>query len=164
MNAKRGELEKVQRDLGRLVHAILDGVPGSQVKDKMNELKRRKEVLRKQLDQAEEMPALLHPNLSAYYREQIGRLREALLDESRHEQASQLMRGLIDCIELVPVTRDGRRGLEINLHGRLADILSLAMKKEKPLEEDDLPLEVVKLVAGAGFVQERTNRKLVKTV
>jgi hypothetical protein len=42
---QRAELSKVTRDLDRLVQALLDGVRGSQVKDKMAELEARKRKL-----------------------------------------------------------------------------------------------------------------------
>ena len=151
LHAKRAELEKVGRDIDKLVQAILDGVPGSQVKDKMAALEQRKEILERQLDQAEEMPVSLHPNLAGFYREQIGRLKEALTDESIGGRAADVMRSLIDRIELVPAEYEGRKILEVNLHGRLAGILSLAMNADKPLDERDLSMDVVKLVAGAGF-------------
>lgn len=38
----RSGLDKVSRDQDRLVQAILDGVPGSRVKDRMAELEARK--------------------------------------------------------------------------------------------------------------------------
>ncbi|HUS97935.1 MAG TPA: recombinase family protein, partial [Hyphomicrobiaceae bacterium] len=45
----KAELQKTTRELGRLVQAIIDGVPGRQVKDKMGELETRKEELEAQL-------------------------------------------------------------------------------------------------------------------
>ena len=151
LHAKRAELEKVGRDIDKLVQAILDGVPGNQVKDRMAALEQRKEILERQLDQAEEMPVSLHPNLAGYYREQIGRLKEALTDESIGGRAADVMHSLIDRIELVPAEYEGRKILEVNLHGRLAGILSLAMNADKPLDDRDLSMDVVKLVAGVGF-------------
>ncbi len=101
------------------------------------------------------MPVLLHPNLAGYYREQIGRLREALSNESIRDRAADAIRALIERIELVPAERDGKKILEINLHGRLAGILSLAMQENKPLDERDLSMDVVKLVAGARNHRDR---------
>ena len=42
-----------------------------------------------------------------------------------------------------------RKTLSIDLHGRLAGILSLATKAKKPLGESIFPVEPIKLVAGA---------------
>jgi site-specific DNA recombinase len=36
--SQRKELERVQRDLDRAIQAILDGVPGAQLKDKIGDL------------------------------------------------------------------------------------------------------------------------------
>ena len=47
---QRAELSKVTRDLDRLVQALLDGVRGSQVKDKMAELETRKRKLEAELE------------------------------------------------------------------------------------------------------------------
>jgi len=72
----RSELDKVTRDLDRLVQAILDGVPGSRVKDRMAELEARKAELEALLAEAIEEPVLLHPNLAQLYRQQVARLVE----------------------------------------------------------------------------------------
>ena len=148
LNADRDELERVNREVARLVKALLDGVPAAQVKDKMLELEERQQTLEKRVRNAKEMPVSLHPNLAGYYREQIGRLREALQCPDRREQAAAALRPLIDRIELTPVGRDGQEIPSISLHGRLAGILALAMQTEKR-QETGLSEESIKLVAGA---------------
>ncbi len=72
LNTKRSELEKVGRDIDKLVQAILDGVLGSQIKDRMAELEARKEQLERQIGAAQEVPVRLHPNLAGCYRGQNG--------------------------------------------------------------------------------------------
>ena len=56
------------------------------------------------------------------------------------------MRSLVDRIELRP-NQQGK--LEIDLFGDLAGILTLAGKKDKPLDQNDQSLQQVKVVAGA---------------
>ncbi len=50
------ELEKVVRDLDRAIQAILDGVPGAQLKDKIGGLEARKAELAGLLATSEEPP------------------------------------------------------------------------------------------------------------
>ena len=145
------ELQKIERDQARLIQAILDGVSGRQVKDKMAALEARKIVLQKLIDKTEEQPVLMHPNIGAVYREQVARLSEALTDPEHRQRAVEVMRGLIDGIELIPVEEDGKTVLAVNLRGKLAAILAMGAGMEEPLDESGLEMRVTKLVAGAGF-------------
>jgi site-specific DNA recombinase len=65
--SQRKELERVQRDLERAIQAILDGVPGAQLKDKIGGLEARKAELTDLLANAEGPPPLLHPNMAETY-------------------------------------------------------------------------------------------------
>ena len=58
ISAARSELARVNRDIERTIQAILDGVPGSAVKDKMGRLEVRKYELTTQLARAEQPPPL----------------------------------------------------------------------------------------------------------
>jgi site-specific DNA recombinase len=51
--AARAELGKVERDLDRLVQALIDGAPARTVKDRMAQLEARKEVLETELARGE---------------------------------------------------------------------------------------------------------------
>jgi site-specific DNA recombinase len=64
-------LSKVERDLVRLVQALLDGVPASAVREKMGELETRRDALRGRLAASEDTGVRLHPNMAGYYRTQI---------------------------------------------------------------------------------------------
>jgi site-specific DNA recombinase len=66
-------------------------------------------------------------------------------------EAAEIVRKLIDRIELKPVIRQGRNTLSITLYGRLAGILAMATKTKTPLDESDAPMKVTKMVAGVGF-------------
>ena len=61
-------LGKAERDLARLVQALLDGVPASAVRDKMAELEARRDALRSRLAASEDASVRLHPNMAEYYR------------------------------------------------------------------------------------------------
>lgn len=67
----------------------------------------------------------LHTGLAEDYRRQVAALNEALAgDDEARRNAMPQVRALIDRIELVP--KDGPRGVDVLLVGRLAEILRLA--------------------------------------
>ena len=147
----RSELAKVDRDLDRLVQALLDGVPGSRVKDRMAELEARKAELEALLADAVDEPVLLHPNMAEVYHRQISRLVDALNDDHERTEATEIIRGLIDRIVLTPKEEEGRRSLSIDLEGALAGVLALATNGKKPLAGSGSSDAVITLVAGVGF-------------
>ncbi len=151
LEASRAELEQVDCQLDKLVEALMNGVPAAHVKDKRSSWQIRKIALKRELELVKEMPVSLHPNLSAYYREQIGQLRLALQDQNKRTQADEAIRALIDRIDLVPMARDGTEVLAVDLHGKLAGILTLAVKSSKTLRSGDPMVECTKLVLGVGF-------------
>ena len=144
-------LSKAERDLARLVQALLDGVPASAVREKMAELEARRDALRNRLAASEDTGIRLHPNMAEYYRTQIADLRAALTEAGRRMEAAEIVRKLVDRIELSPVVRSGRKTLSVSLYGRLAGILAMATKAKAPLDESDASMRVTKLVAGVGF-------------
>ena len=88
------------------------------------------------------MGQLLHPNMAEYYRQQITALAEALNAEENRAEAADLIRSLVDRIELTP---NADNKLEIDLFGDLAGILSLAANKNRPLDESDPSVQQVKM-------------------
>ena len=153
ISAAQAELARVKRDIDRTIQAILDGVPGSTVKEKMGRLEARKEELTDQLARAERPPPLLHPSLAQIYRERIASLSETLGRPDTRAEAAEAIRSLVSGIELAP--EDGR--LAIVLRGDLAAMLSFASHKRKPdapsLEAGLLGAMVAQesLGAGTGF-------------
>jgi hypothetical protein len=75
--ADQEALSKSERDLARLVQALLDGVPASAVREKMAELEARRDGLRGRLAANQDTGVRLHPNMAEYYRAQIVGLRAA---------------------------------------------------------------------------------------
>jgi hypothetical protein len=115
-------LEKTQREIGRLIDAIKAGVPGGAVKDEMATLEaKRIELLAQQQAAPPSMPRL-HPNLAELYRQKVMNLVEALNDESSRLEAAECIRELIEEIRLVP--EDGT--LRAELYGELAALINLA--------------------------------------
>ncbi len=143
--AKR-ELERVKREIQKVIEAIVDGVKGSELKDRMADLQNRKDALLKQLEVADEPRPLLHPSMADLYRSKVEELAAALQRADTRLEASEMLRGLIEAIVLTP--QDGQ--LRIELTGNLAAMLAAAQKTKRSPETGDL-LVPVQLVAGAGF-------------
>ena len=149
---QRKELEKVHRDLDRAIQAILDGVPGIQLKDKIGGLEARKAELTECLANAQEPPPLLHPNMAEIYRQRISALYESLQGEDGKAEAAEVFRTLVDQVTLIPEEDK----LAIVLRGDLAAILRFAAGKKNPdiLTEAGVLnglLSQASVVAGIGF-------------
>jgi site-specific DNA recombinase len=145
------ELANVTRQIDRLIDAIADGASVAQMKDKMLMLDTRKQELERLVASSEAPPPLLHPKMAEVYRREVARLHEALTDEKHRDEAIEIIRDLVDKIVLHPLPEGAERTMEIDLHGNLAGILSVAAKTKKPPQKGGDFLESTKVVAGAGF-------------
>jgi site-specific DNA recombinase len=143
-SATKRELERVKREIQKVIDAIVDGVKGSELKDRMAQLQERKDALLRQIETAHEPPPLLHPSMADLYRSKVEELASALQREDTRLQASEMLRGLIDSIVLIP--DEGQ--LRIELRGNLAAMLTAAQQTKRSPETGDL-LVPVQLVAGA---------------
>lgn len=79
-------------NLDKAIQAILDGVPGAQLKDRIGQFEDRKAELTAFLANANEPPPLLHPNMAETYRQRIAGLDASLQteDDRRGELAGIL--------------------------------------------------------------------------
>jgi site-specific DNA recombinase len=143
--AKR-DLERVKRDIKKVIDAIKNGFAGADLKAEWDALQERKTALQAKLDGTEKAPPLLHPSMADLYRAKVESLASALQREDTRLEASEMLRGLIDSIVLVP--DDGQ--LRIELRGNLAAMLTAAQQTKRSPETGDL-LVPVQMVAGAGF-------------
>lgn len=146
----RSELDKLERERKKLVQSILDGVPGSMLKDDAVRIEARMTELNRILEGVTERPILFTAGMPERYRQEVSGLIDALNTESKRGEATDLIRSLIDRIVLTP--RDGEEGPVIDLHGDLAGILSIASKSDRKLVSAELsdfnPDECEALVAG----------------
>ncbi|MCP3460302.1 hypothetical protein [Bradyrhizobium sp. CCGUVB23] len=126
IEAQRRELERTDRELDKAIQAILEGVPGAKLKDKIGALEARKAELVDLLASAEEPPPLLHPNMAEIYRQRVAALYESLQGEGGRAEAAEVLRALVDQVTLLP---DGEE-LAIVLRGDLAAILRFAAGKK----------------------------------
>ena len=121
-------MKRVDRELDKIVDAILEGFPPSKLKDKAEKLEARKAELAERLANAKEHPPLLHPNMASLYAQRIGQLYEQLQDADGRTQAAETFRSLVDQVTLVPDNGE----LAIVLRGDLGAILRFAAGKKNP--------------------------------
>ncbi len=72
----------------------------------------------------------IHPNLPDLYRRKVARLQEVLADEATRPQAVEIIRSLLDRIEVRPGQERGR--CEVIIVGALAQILPPLPNKNRP--------------------------------
>ena len=123
----RREIVRIDRNLDRLLNLILssDDVEASKrVMKQMKALEDQKEGLERRLADADEPPALLHPEMAGYYRKQVAALHAALQEEgdTRRLRAVEVLRSLVDRIVLTP--EDGE--LRIDVVGDIVRIPAIA--------------------------------------
>ncbi len=147
----KAEQCKATKEIDRLIDAIIGVVAVSPGKDKILALDARKAELARLIDETDEPPALMHPNMTSHYRKEVARLHEALSDEDHRHEAAEIIRALVDKIVLHPQPESANTTKTIDLHGDLAGILNLAAQTKKPPQKGGDYEESTKLVAGVGF-------------
>ncbi len=145
-SAKR-EVERIGRRIKKLLDLMLDDeIAVDEGKVEMKALDSRRKELETQLKAATEPPPLLHPSMADLYRSKVEELAAALQREDTRLAASEMLRGLIDSIVLIP--DEGQ--LRIELRGNLAAMLTAAQQTKRSPDTGDL-LVPVQMVAGGGF-------------
>jgi site-specific DNA recombinase len=140
------DLAKVARQIDKIIDAITEGMFHPSMKAKMSDLETQKAELETELQSTDDAPpVLLHPGLSDLYREKVADLASALNDPATKTEASELIRGLLSEIRLIP---EGD-SLAIELVGKLAGLLSLGQTQNA--RSDYATGGSVTLVAGVGF-------------
>ena len=144
------DLAKVERKLTGLIDAIADGFRAPGLQKQLDEAEASKATLLAELSAARPSPVRLHPNLAHVYRDKVSGLQEALKDPLLHDEAMDILRSLIERVEMQP--SDG--GYEITLVGEIAHMISLSTGKSGQ-EADHIPSSV-KVVAEARSHRELT--------
>ena len=116
-------LETVERKISGIVAAVEEGNYSRALGNRLSDLENQQETLRARLNEAPPSKVRLHPRLAEIYAEKVQQLENALNDPDIRHEAAEVLRGLIDRIELRP--RSDSKGLDALLHGDLAEILSL---------------------------------------
>lgn len=148
LNAKQDELERIDRELEKLLKVILSAGPIETIANKMKALEARKIELQQELVSTDKPVTLLHPNMANIYRERIEELHVTLNNDEVKAEAVEIIRSLVDAIVITP--EEGTTAIE--LQGSLAGILALSQVSKKPaaVSGDGLASKV-SLVAGRGF-------------
>ena len=141
--AAQSELAAVTRKLDGLVDAIADGLRAGGLQQRLDELEARKIELGAKLAGPAPSPVRLHPNLAQLYRERVAELHIALADPELRSEALELIRGLVDRVEVHPA----EGGFRIELVGEIANMVTLSAGAERVGSE--LGRASVKVVAGA---------------
>jgi site-specific DNA recombinase len=123
----RKDLEKVTRSIDRALSFILEGEgdPGS-IRAKLKELEARRRDIERQQTEVDPTPTIeIHPHLRELYRRKVQELDGLLTDEASRPQAMEIIRGLIERIEVSP--GDVRGKANGTLYSALALMLDFSM-------------------------------------
>jgi site-specific DNA recombinase len=141
---RKHNLVRVERQIVALIEAIKDGLRTPAMKQELLDLEARKLALESDIGNAAPPPIpRLHPRLADLYQEKVANLHAELNRPEMRAEAAEILRGLIEAIRLTP----GEDGLEIELIGDLAALLSFAQGSKKPASGGDGLMQVT-LVAG----------------
>jgi hypothetical protein len=143
------DLQQVERSIKRCLDFITggDGDPGC-VRDQLRRLEARQREIAADLKVRQgDMEIAIHPNLPELYRRKVARLQRVLDDEETRSQAVEIIRSLIDRIEVHPGQERGR--CEVIIVGALAQILAFAQQKTTAASSGDGGTFL--MVAGVGF-------------
>ena len=114
----------------------------------------RKRDLERALNQADPTPKLeIHPNLGELYRRKVNDLETLLQDEDTKPQATDILRSLIQRIDISAGQAHGHA--EVRIFGALASILDFALESTPTQATADGGLCRVLMVAGAHSLQCR---------
>lgn len=127
--ADRLQLESVERKIAGIVAAVEAGSYSRALNDRLAELERQHEVIQARLTQRSPSTVRLHPRLAEVYADKIRDLERSLNDPEIKEEAVDVLRSLIDRIEMHP----GSEGKSVDavLYGDMAEIFALCAARTK---------------------------------
>ncbi|PIO99673.1 recombinase family protein [Pleomorphomonas carboxyditropha] len=130
------EVKRIDRELDKLMKLIMasgDGDTPTRMMKQMKELEVRQNELKAFLEEVEEPPPLLHPNMAHHYHVQVDELYAALQEDSEAKRmvAADVLRSLVQDIILTPKDDE----LKIDVRGDLAGILAISLKSKRPASE-----------------------------
>jgi hypothetical protein len=122
-----------EREFQRLMEVIKRGHDMPELDQELIKAKRAKDAALAELQEINALPVVMvHPAIADDYRARVAGLESAMSgdEQSRLEVIHQL-RTLVDRIVLTPAS-EGKRGVEIEIQGRLAAMLALAADAPPP--------------------------------
>ena len=150
VRADRQQLDSIKRKIAGIVTAIEEGDYSRALGDRLADLEKQQDLLQVRLSEAPPSTVRLHPRLAEVYAEKIQQLEKALNDPAIRAEASDVLRSLIDRIELRPAGEG--HGIAAMLYGDLAEILVVCApggKKNPP--KAAASGSQLSVVAGVGF-------------
>ena len=132
--AQERELRSIEKRIANIIDAIADGVRGTSVQQRLDELEGKRADLQVALRNPPEQPPALHPNLAEVYRARVANL-NATLGQGHDTEALEATRALIDRVIISPPPRDGEP-LEIELVGVLAAALRTAVRADNSMVQN----------------------------
>jgi hypothetical protein len=148
------ELNTLNTAIARCIKFITggDGDPGL-VRDQLRDLEERKKELERDLASTREQAVIeQHPNMAELYRRKISELQSLLSDETARPQAMEVIRSMVDRIEVHAGKERGKP--DVILVGALAEILTFTQQKNKAASNGNG--RRVLMVAGARINLYRT--------
>ncbi|MFO0998529.1 MAG: recombinase family protein [Alphaproteobacteria bacterium] len=122
------EIRSLSQQIERLVSAIVEGTDTPASRAKLVELEARKAEIEKSLQQPQPSTnVVLHPNVPDLYRRKVQELQKSLNEPGSRQEASEILRSLIERIVIHP--EEGRGNYRVELRGQIASILDLAAGK-----------------------------------
>ncbi len=124
MAGARRELATIERELGKLVQAIKDGVSALALKSELLALEARRVVLTTAL--AEPPLPAMHPHMAEVFRQKATTLAAGLEHDEQRDAARQALRGFLDRIVIPP--GDGL----LQVVGNVGSMLAAAQGRAQP--------------------------------
>ncbi len=153
------ELRAVTAKLEGIYDAVADGLRTPGLLAKIEALEIRQAELEARLEAPAPSPVRLHPNLAELYRKKAAALFESLAGLLIRDEAIDLLRGLIDQVQL----SFGEEGWAAELQGEINSLVALGMQNEKA-PRPGLRAEALcsaKVVAGARNQRYLSNPKCI---
>ena len=147
--ADRQQLDSIRRKIAGIVSAIEEGNYSRALGDRLADLEKQQAMLEARLSEVPPSTVRLHPRLAEVYAEKVQQLEQALNDPNIRAEAADVLRSLIDRIELRP--RGEGQGIAATLHGDLAQILGLCddSNRKQKLPKTGASGSQLSVVAGA---------------
>jgi len=122
------QLQLLERKIAGIVTAVEEGRYSRVLGDRLSELESQQEQLRLRLSESP-TSVRLHPRLADIYANKVRELERSLNDPAIRGEAAEVLRSLVDRIELNP--RKEGEGVDATLHGDLAEILSFCAQPDR---------------------------------
>jgi Skp family chaperone for outer membrane proteins len=155
-------LAAIERKIAGIVAAVEEGNYSRALADRLAELERQQELLRARLREGPPTIVRLHPRLAEIYAERVQQLETSLNDSAIREEAAEVLRSLIDRIELHP--RGDGKGVDAELHGDLAEILAFCDGSHGKFPKTGVSGSQLSVVAGTRNRLDLQLRELLEAV